>query len=105
MRNSRSTRGVWQQILEGDYVAQSIVMPGERLVGAQQAAQVMKFDLRNYVYDGAVQWVAARVYRGQTTNFRTPGGGFAPVFSTPVPSDATVHAPADVLATLQPGSR
>jgi hypothetical protein len=23
---------------------------------------------------------AARLYRGQTTNFRTPGGGFAPVF-------------------------
>ena len=25
---------------------------------------------------------AARVYQGQTTNFRTPGGGFAPVFVT-----------------------
>jgi hypothetical protein len=24
--------------------------------------------------------VAARLYQGQTTNFRTPGGGFAPVF-------------------------
>ena len=23
---------------------------------------------------------AARLYQGQTTNFRTPGGGFAPVF-------------------------
>ncbi len=23
---------------------------------------------------------AARVYQGQTTNFRTPGGGFRPVF-------------------------
>jgi len=28
-----------------------------------------------------VQWVAARLYQGQTTNFRTPGGGFAPVYS------------------------
>jgi hypothetical protein len=64
----------------------------------------MKFDLRNYVYDGAVQWVAARVYQGQTTNFRTPGGGFAPVFSTPAPPVATVQAPANVLATIQPGS-
>ncbi len=41
----------------------------------------MKFDLRDYAYDGEVQWVAARLYQGQTTNFRTPGGGFAPVYS------------------------
>jgi hypothetical protein len=42
----------------------------------------MKYDLRAYTYDGAVQWTAARLYRGQTTNFRTPGGGFAPVYSS-----------------------
>jgi hypothetical protein len=24
--------------------------------------------------------MAARLYEGQTTNFRTPGGGFAPIF-------------------------
>ena len=35
------------------------------------------------VYDAAVQWVAARLYQGQTTNFRTPGGGFAPVYAGP----------------------
>jgi hypothetical protein len=34
--------------------------------------QVLKFDLRNYAYDGAVLGVAARLYQGQTTNFRTP---------------------------------
>jgi hypothetical protein len=27
-----------------------------------------------------VQLIAARLWRGQTTNFRSPGGGFAPVF-------------------------
>jgi hypothetical protein len=43
----------------------------------------LKFDLRDYAYDGAVQWVAARLYQGQTTNFRTPGGGFAPVYPVP----------------------
>ncbi|HCE08379.1 MAG TPA: hypothetical protein DEQ40_07215, partial [Oxalobacteraceae bacterium] len=46
-----------------------------------ETPQVLKFDVRNYTYDGAVQWVAARLYQGQTTNFRTPGGGFAPVYS------------------------
>jgi hypothetical protein len=46
-----------------------------------EARQRLKFDLRNYAYDGQVQWVAARLYQGQTTNFRTPGGGFAPVYA------------------------
>mgnify|MGYP003452589128 FL=1 len=43
----------------------------------------MKFDVRQYVYDGQVMWSAARVYQGQTTNFRTAGGGFAPVYALP----------------------
>ncbi len=41
----------------------------------------LKLDLRAYVYDGRVQLTAARLYQGQTTNFRTAGGGFAPVFT------------------------
>jgi hypothetical protein len=39
----------------------------------------LKADIRNYTYAGAVQLVAARLWQGQTTNFRTPGGGFARV--------------------------
>ena len=46
-------------------------------------AQALKFDLRAYTYAGDVMWMAARLYQGQTTNFRTPGGGFAPVYSAP----------------------
>ncbi|GAC1407457.1 MAG: hypothetical protein NVSMB6_05140 [Burkholderiaceae bacterium] len=80
-RGDKLTRRVWQDILAGDYVAQAIVAPGERMVGAQDATQPMKYDLRAYAYDGAVQWVAARMFQGQTTNFRTPGGGFAPVYT------------------------
>jgi hypothetical protein len=37
-------------------------------------------DVRGYTYDGRVQLMAARLYRGQATNFRTAGGGFAPVY-------------------------
>ena len=44
-------------------------------------AQRMKADIRCYVYGGRIQLVAARLYQGQTTNFRTPGGGFAPAFA------------------------
>ena len=80
-RGDKLTRRVWQEILAGDYVAQAIVAPGERLIDGD-AAHAMKFDLRAYAYDGDAQWVAARMYQGQTTNFRTPGGGFAPVYST-----------------------
>jgi len=31
-------------------------------------------------YDCGLLLAAARLYQGQTANFRTPGGGFAPVF-------------------------
>jgi len=86
-RGDKLTKRVWQDILAGDYVAQAIVAPGERVIddpdplAAAQATKAMKYDLRAYTYNGAVQWVAARMYQGQTTNFRTPGGGFAPVYS------------------------
>ena len=86
-RGDKLTKRVWQDILAGDYVAQAIVTPGERLINdaeamtAERVTKALKFDLRAYTYDGEVQWVAARLYQGQTTNFRTPGGGFAPVYS------------------------
>jgi len=80
-RGDKLTQRVWQEILAGDYVAQALVLPGQRVMASETPA--LKFDLRDYAYDGAVQWVAARLYQGQTTNFRTPGGGFAPVYPVP----------------------
>jgi len=91
-RGDKLTKRVWQDILDGDYVAQAIVAPGQRTLSKQDAAKAMKFDLRAYAYDGSVQWVAARMYQGQTTNFRTPGGGFAPVYSTVDASGRTLQA-------------
>jgi hypothetical protein len=96
-RGDKLTRRVWQDILSGDYVAQAIVAPGVRMVADTEAlagsdgSKAMKFDLRAYAYNGAVQWFAARVYQGQTTNFRTPGGGFAPVYSTTDVSGRTLQ--------------
>jgi hypothetical protein len=78
-RGDRITRRVWAQIMAGRYVAQEFVPPGGRRVGPEQN---MKVDVRNYVYAGNVQLLAARLYRGQLTNMRTPGGGFAPVLTT-----------------------
>lgn len=91
-RGDKLTRRVWQDILAGDYVAQAIVAPGERLLDDDVEAKALKFDLRAYAYDGEVQWVAARLYQGQTTNFRTPGGGFAPVYSTGDAAGRVHHA-------------
>jgi hypothetical protein len=77
-RGDKLTRRVWSEILAGEYVAQALVEPGRRRVGSDV---VLKVDVRNYVYDGKVQLLAARLYQGQTTNFRTAGGGFAPVLT------------------------
>lgn len=79
-RGDKLTTRVWTEILQGTYVAQERVAPSERGVLVDGKPSALKLDLRNYVYDGHVQLVAARLYQGQTTNFRTPGGGFAPVF-------------------------
>jgi hypothetical protein len=87
-RGDKLTQRVWQEILAGGYVAQALAAPGGRVVSNQEPVQVLKFDLRNYTYGGRVQWVAARLYQGQTTNFRTPGGGFAPVDEGPAEGHA-----------------
>lgn len=83
-RGDKLTKRVWQEIVAGGYVAQALVMPGERIIPDEDPPRPLKFDLRVYAYEGKVQWVAARLYQGQTTNFRTPGGGFAPVYEGPV---------------------
>ncbi|MGV0959038.1 MAG: hypothetical protein ACOYB1_04300 [Limnohabitans sp.] len=83
-RGDKLTQRVWQEISAGGYIAQHMVQPGQmRIQGDASADRVMKFDVRQYVYDAQVLWSAARVYQGQTTNFRTPGGGFAPVYAWP----------------------
>ena len=79
-RGDKVTRKVWSDILSGDYIAQAIVPPSARTVSVGGAVQSLKADLRNYTYDGNILLRAARLYQGQTTNFRSPGGGFAPVF-------------------------
>ncbi len=77
-RGDKLTKRVFEEIMQSDYVAQRMAQPDERKVCAEGAEpQLLKFDVRCYVYDGNIQLVAARLYQGQTTNFRTPGGGFA----------------------------
>lgn len=79
-RGDKITKRVWDEILQGDYVAQQIVLPSERGILVDKEQTALKMDIRAYVYNGEIQLLAARLYQGQTTNFRTQGGGFAPVF-------------------------
>ncbi len=82
-RGDKMTRRVFAEIANGQYVAQQLTPPGERWRAGPGGRQVFKVDVRNYVYEGRTQLMAARLYQGQTTNFRTVGGGFAPVYSLP----------------------
>lgn len=80
-RGDKLTRGRFEELLTGDYVAQVLVPPTARVGGAGSGE--FRFDLRSWVYRGRTLLQAARVYRGQTTNFRTAGGGFAPLLQPP----------------------
>ena len=82
-RGDKLTRRVWEEILAGDFVAQQLVPPPQRAVALDGERSGLKFDVRAYAYRGRVQMLAARIYQGQATNFRTPGGGFAPVVVVP----------------------
>lgn len=78
-RGDKVTHRVWDEMARGVYVAQEIVSPGVRHVSALDPP--LKADMRCYAYGGRPVLFAARLYQGQTTNFRTPGGGFAPVLT------------------------
>lgn len=80
-RGDKLTKRVWDDMAKGTYVAQALVPPSERHMAGTPTATGLKADVRIYAYAGVVKLVAARLYQGQTTNFRTPGGGFAPVFT------------------------
>lgn len=78
-RGDKLTRRVFSEILEHDYVAQTLIQPSEHQVKVDNKIIALKLDLRHYVYKAHTQLISARLYQGQTTNFRTPGGGFAQV--------------------------
>ncbi len=79
-RGDKLTKGAWETVLAGDYIAQEFAPPSDRTIRLDGAEVQRKLDVRLYTYNGALLLAAARLYQGQTTNFRTEGGGFAPVF-------------------------
>jgi hypothetical protein len=78
-RGDKLTKRVFAEVVKGEYVAQALTPPSERWRSTATGKEVFKVDVRCYVYAGKIQLMAARLYQGQTTNFRTAGGGFAPI--------------------------
>ena len=78
-RGDKMTKRVFEEVLAGGTVAQELVPPSVIETEVDGALTELKVDVRCYAYRGAVQFIAARLWQGQTTNFRTPGGGFAEV--------------------------
>lgn len=93
-RGDKLTKRVFEELLAGRYVAQELVPPSSRNVQVSGEVVSLKVDIRSFVYEGQVQLVCARLYQGQTTNFRSVGGGFAPVYPVSAePSCAPAQAP------------
>jgi len=82
-RGDKLTRRTFEHIMANRYVAQALAPTSARRVIAEGQPADLRVDLRNYGSGGLTWLRAARLYRGQTTNFRTPGGGFAPVLTLP----------------------
>lgn len=94
-RGATMSRTVCHQVYSGDYIAQEFVpapeltlpespsesSPKSPMKAGENAQSVlkMKYDLRFYVYRDRIQLACARLYQGQMTNAKTPGGGVTPI--------------------------
>jgi hypothetical protein len=79
-RGDKLSRRRFEELLrEPTYVVQRRAPPGEVRVETSDGPQAMKFDVRAYAYRGEILLLGARVYQGQVTNLRSPGGGFSAI--------------------------
>lgn len=84
-RGANITRRVFAEVIGNDegYIAQELAPPSEQTIVVDGNPLNFKVDLRFYVYNGEIIGQVARLYRGQVTNFRTHGGGFARIVVEP----------------------
>ena len=83
-RGDKLTRAAFGHIVAHRYVAQAIVPTSYRRTCSVDGEESdLRVDVRNFAMHGDTWLRSARLYRGQTTNFRTAGGGFAPVLTLP----------------------
>ncbi len=99
-RGDKISRRRLEEIYKGnDFVAQRRVDPGLTMVDTPEGSRQMKFDVRAYAYRDEILLLGARVYEGQVTNFRTPGGGFSAIC---VAKDGAVSGSANTAACCPP---
>ena len=67
-RGDKLTRGVWRQIVGGEYVAQDLISPGERMIRQGDTSEPRKMDIRLFAYDEHVLLAAAQLYRAATNS-------------------------------------
>ncbi len=92
-RGDKLTRRVFADVLSGALHGPAVHAAQRTTENRQQRQGGFKVDVRCYAYDGRIQLMAARLYQGQTTNFRTAGGGFAPVYVvSDQPEELTIPA-------------
>jgi hypothetical protein len=78
-RGDKLTKRTWESMASATYIAQTFAPPSMRIV---HGGQSLKADVRCFASEAGVLLFAARLYQGQTTNMRTPGGGFAAVLTS-----------------------
>ncbi|GBF37147.1 circularly permuted ATPgrasp domain protein [Leptospira johnsonii] len=77
------TKNKFSEIIHGEYISQEFVPPSVRITSISGEEKELKMDIRAYIYNDEILLLASRLYQGQTTNFRTPGGGFSPLYTLP----------------------
>ncbi len=78
-RGDKLTRRAWDGMASAAYVAQAFAPPSVRIPHADTP---LKADVRCFASHAGALLFAARLYQGQTTNMRTPQGGFAAVLTS-----------------------
>ncbi|OFZ28749.1 MAG: hypothetical protein A2622_06610 [Bdellovibrionales bacterium RIFCSPHIGHO2_01_FULL_40_29] len=71
------SRTAFDNSFQDNFIAQQVSNASEITVTFENQPAKFKYDLRCYAYKDQLQMIIARIYQGQTTNLRTPGGGFA----------------------------
>ncbi len=70
------SKKIFDEAFQQEFIAQEFCAPNEVNYNFNNEDISFKYDLRCYAYEDQLQLVIARLYKGQTTNLKTLGGGF-----------------------------
>ena len=78
-RGDKLTKRVFEEILQGGYIAQALVPPSGRRLSVAGEPQQFKLDLRNYAFPARCNWLSPAL-SGADDQLPYAGRQFAPVF-------------------------